>query len=127
MELEAKIAIITEKPSNNSTKKIASELDLSLNADISSGEHDGSDFPNVPKRETVNSPPNHIFGIKPPLVHRDSKPLSPKLPKKMSFDDGNGATGRKLSSVNNITISRFHVGTLTLSWLPCIIFSMLDI
>jgi len=33
--------------------------------------------PNVPDRETIQSPPNHIFGIKPPLVNRRSKPISP--------------------------------------------------
>ena len=41
------------------------------------------DFPNVPKRETVSTPPNHIFGVPPPAVHRDVKPLSPKLPPKI--------------------------------------------
>lgn len=33
--------------------------------------------PELPKREQVEFPVNHIIGIKPPLVLRDSKPLSP--------------------------------------------------
>lgn len=88
---------MAEPKTDNNNTKISPELDLSLNADMSG---DDGDFPNVPKRETLNSPPNHIFGVKPPVVHRDSKPLSPKMsPKKKSVDGGGSGTRRQLSLV----------------------------
>ena len=92
------------------------EVDISLNASGVVGE-DG-DFPNVPMREILSSPPNHIFGVYPPVVHRDSKPLSPKLPQRSLGDNRRKPSWVRIVCLFNLFCTVECSLTLTISIVP---------
>ncbi|XP_066911682.1 putative leucine-rich repeat-containing protein DDB_G0290503 isoform X2 [Clytia hemisphaerica] len=83
----------------------SSTQDTALSIDV--------DAPNVPlpKRETVVTPPNHIFGIAPPTVDRVLKPISPPL--SPSHSDTNDADVGIVLQPSTVDVTDINANTDT--------------